>query len=687
MQLVSPSWANLVEKLAVLSQQQSTGELILSSGDDRWHLYLLFGRLLYATGGSHRVRRWHRALKQYCPGFKSDVYHHQLNEHEPWECQLLTFGINQNQLSLTQAKSVISSSVHEVLFALVGRAELSSHWLPKKQRPIALLEVKECLSNAQQVWQEWLKMGLGQLFPDQTPVLKQSLSEINLGAFEPSLSLLQQVNGTHTIWDIALQVKQPVTAVASGLQRLANQGVLELQTVPDFPAPMERGGAESRRFAAEGSRGEREKTMSPLTPSPLLPLSTNELAKQIQACAQEQFTGRLDIENSQVQEWSLYFHGGDLIGCASSVHPIRRWCRQMYAHCPELAVDVGTRESDGTRCWDYDSLAELVRQGKILLRQMAAVVEGLIAEILFDIQQQSEQLPSRSELQLTYKRIPGDTIYSTDSTLVLIQAEQAWQQAMQAWEAWQRAGLVEYSPNQAPAIWQPEELRQQTSPIAYQNLTTLADGNRTLRDLAVKLKQNLLPLTQSIMPYINQGIVRLVEVGDVETPFHNVSLHAVRPVTPTHPKTEPVTQPANPVQTKPTSPMVVYIDDSQSDTQTMSTILNQAGYRFISVQEPVKALPILLEHKPDLIFLDLVMPVANGYEICAQIRRVSILKETPVIILTSNDGIVDRVRAKMVGSSGFLGKPINQEKVLRILHRYLLTPTVVRSETLDTFGF
>jgi chemotaxis family two-component system response regulator PixG len=107
----------------------------------------------------------------------------------------------------------------------------------------------------------------------------------------------------------------------------------------------------------------------------------------------------------------------------------------------------------------------------------------------------------------------------------------------------------------------------------------------------------------------------------------------------------------------------------------MSRILTQAGYRFINIQDPVKALPILLEHKPALIFLDLIMPITNGYEICGQIRRTSVFKDTPVIILTSNDGIVDRVRAKMVGSSGFLAKPIESEKVLKVLQRHLAART------------
>jgi CheY-like chemotaxis protein len=212
--------------------------------------------------------------------------------------------------------------------------------------------------------------------------------------------------------------------------------------------------------------------------------------------------------------------------------------------------------------------------------------------------------------------------------------------------------------------------------MAYHNLVALVDGNQTFRDLAVKLKQNLLPLTQSIMPYIRKGSIEVIEVGDLSC--------YVKTVTPTKPEPAPVPPPVSPVQPQPTAPLVVSIDDSRIDSQMMNQILAQAGYRCISVQDPVKALPILLENKPDLVFLDLVMPVANGYEICAQIRRVSVFKDIPVIILTSNDGIVDRVRAKMVGSSGFLAKPIEKEKVLATLQRYLPASTSVPSQRLQT---
>ena len=64
------------------------------------------------------------------------------------------------------------------------------------------------------------------------------------------------------------------------------------------------------------------------------------------------------------------------------------------------------------------------------------------------------------------------------------------------------------------------------------------------------------------------------------------------------------------------------------------------------------------------------MPNANGYEICSQLRKLSVFRNTPIVILTGNDGIVDRVRAKMVGASDFLSKPVKQEVVLEVIRKY-----------------
>ena len=73
----------------------------------------------------------------------------------------------------------------------------------------------------------------------------------------------------------------------------------------------------------------------------------------------------------------------------------------------------------------------------------------------------------------------------------------------------------------------------------------------------------------------------------------------------------------------------------------------------------------------EMCIRDRVLPVANGYEVCTQLRRMSMFETTPIVILTGNDGVVDRVRAKMVKASEFLSKPVDKSKVLATIERLL----------------
>jgi two-component system, chemotaxis family, response regulator PixG len=367
----------------------------------------------------------------------------------------------------------------------------------------------------------------------------------------------------------------------------------------------------------------------------------SELEKHIKVCVQARFTGRLDlnIQGSQKPKWSLFFHLGSLVWCASEVHPIRRWSRLLYQHCPQIASGSAPQGTDRLRYWDYDSFSQLVKRREIQPKQLEAIALSNNTEILFDIIQTVHLLQRRSEMQLLYRRTPEDM---ANHMLASIQADQAWSQAWQLWKSWLQAGLAGFSPNLAPIVWDADELRRQTSLLVYHNLTTLADGYWTIRDLSVKLQQPMLALTESISSYVSQGVMGLDQVDDI-----NCSVQAVK------------------------GALVAYIEDSRFDSAAMSNILNRAGYRFINIRDSTQALPMLLEHKPDLILLDLLMPVANGYEVCAQIRRVSAFKNTPVVMVTSSDGLVDRVRARLAGSSGFIAKPISLEKVLPTLQHYL----------------
>jgi chemotaxis family two-component system response regulator PixG len=351
------------------------------------------------------------------------------------------------------------------------------------------------------------------------------------------------------------------------------------------------------------------------------------------------------------------------------------------------ADDIRLREGDVTPYWEYLVLIVLVKRQKISGEQAVAVIKSAVSEVLFDILQQEEKAPLAFAI---------DQQEVLDASLTLINPEKALRETQQMWENWTKAGLTNISPNLAPVIKQAEELKQLASPKVYETLMKVVNGKRTLRDLAVFIKQDLLTVTRSLIPYIRKKVIGLTEISDLPKP----NLTMILPLPPTA-KVETVISPNSPGQTaiqttspprtappktappktappipttKPpsnTRPLIAYVEDSLLDCQIMEGIVSKAGYSFLSIKDSMQALPMLLQYKPDLVFLDLVMPVANGYEICAQIRRISSFKNIPVIILTGNDGIVDRVRAKLVGASDFLSKPVGEQKVLAALRKNL----------------
>jgi two-component system, chemotaxis family, response regulator PixG len=96
----------------------------------------------------------------------------------------------------------------------------------------------------------------------------------------------------------------------------------------------------------------------------------------------------------------------------------------------------------------------------------------------------------------------------------------------------------------------------------------------------------------------------------------------------------------------------------------------------LTILNPLQGISILLDRKPDLLFLDLIMPNTNGYELCTFLRKTSAFQDTPIVILTGNDGVVDRVRAKLTGASEFLSKPPESARVLQVIEKYLGAPDV-----------
>ncbi len=442
-------------------------------------------------------------------------------------------------------------------------------------------------------------------------------------------------------------------------------------------------------------------------------LIASDLEEKIQTYREQQFTGLVKVNGQQAHQWFIYYLLGRIVWTKSRIHPLRRWQRHLAIHSPVFFEQITQPVSLSYESWNYASLARLVKLKQFRRDQFSKVVESCITENLFDILQVGTVQHSQTGQVLTYETHAKE---AANLPFIMLQQERAWQEAQQEWLIWEKAGLAKFSPDWAPTITQLETLKAQTPPQTFQTLTTFVDGTSTLRDLAVKFKQPIIPLTKSILPYVSRKMLGLEEVPDTvenasdgfpaELPENNQSAPTPAPELLIKPQSEAPSE--GPVLTsqsslphvgpsaeaamlqtssqtlagrtrntqaskklKNTAPRIMYIDDSPADSRTMGAIVESLGYQYGNIPDPLQALPMLIELKPKLIFLDLVMPIANGYEVCSQIRRISSLKEIPVIIVTSNDGIADRVRAKLVGASGFLGKPIQHKKVAKVVKKHL----------------
>ena len=109
---------------------------------------------------------------------------------------------------------------------------------------------------------------------------------------------------------------------------------------------------------------------------------------------------------------------------------------------------------------------------------------------------------------------------------------------------------------------------------------------------------------------------------------------------------------------------VMVIDDSQTIRRTAETLLARAGYTVITASDGFEALAKIADHQPDIIFIDIMMPRLDGYQACALIKGNPRFSHTPVVMLSSKDGLFDRARGRIVGSDEYLTKPFTKDEIL-----------------------
>lgn len=418
-------------------------------------------------------------------------------------------------------------------------------------------------------------------------------------------------------------------------------------------------------------------TVYPLNPgtNPL------QLTGIIQQVIQSEINGRLNLVTQTGQQWDLYFQLGRIVWASGGEHRFRRWHRVLR----QLGISpasIQMRERQLPAQWEHLVLSVLLKRNRLKREDVQRAIETNVTEVLFDLLQASAYV-TQMGCNVDQKNIDDSPV------TILGTPDDFMNQARQQLKAWQLGGLGDYSPNFAPVITSHEALKRHCSPQMYVTLVSALTGKSSLRDIALIKRQSLTDLALFLRPYVEKNVLAFQPIADFPAPVPksiggdrrgdspapaSSSQRDRREGSASSPwERNAVSPQGTPMNRTPSpqGPLIVCIDDSPQVGYILEQVLVPLGYQVLTVQDPIQALSTLMRRKPAFIFLDLIMPVINGYELCSQIRRISALKETPIAILTGNDGVVDRVRAKMVGANDFLSKPVVPEKVLVVLQKHV----------------
>lgn len=378
--------------------------------------------------------------------------------------------------------------------------------------------------------------------------------------------------------------------------------------------------------------------------------ATSQQATLFQALKDQQFSGQLCLEDGHGQKSQIHLYLGRIIYATGGIHPVRRWRRTVMQYCPQIeamgfkAVAIQQDIAIALRRyhplgWDYEVLCRWFKQQKINRDQLLAIIFSLASEVLFDLMQ-SDSIVCQFERNKRF-----------NAPVVFLDAERIIVETWKSWQGWHRSCLGDYSPNEAPIIKSLEQLKKRTNSQTYRVLVKSLDGKRSLRDLAIHMNQDLLQLVSSLMLYIHLGFVELVKIEDLPQPL--------------------VLSPTVSSSVVPDK-LIVCVDAHPQVSHLIKKTAQAVGYQFLGINDAFQAVPLLVAHQPDLIFIDWEMPGIDGWRICSHLRQLPLIQEVPIVILVNNQKILERLQAKIIGSCvAILSKPLNSEQLLEIINQYL----------------
>jgi len=340
-------------------------------------------------------------------------------------------------------------------------------------------------------------------------------------------------------------------------------------------------------------------------------------------------------KNPVEKSWLVFFLNGKIVYAGDADSDLRRLRHHLrhYRVNPPQEANESSMAIATTNAPEYGHLWALIESHALSPAQGRAILQRMVQETLFDLLSLHQ---GSFIFELSPPLAPQLETHEIEVLVpTIIKQVQEWKQFHP---------LIQ-SPDQCPIIAETSHLRAKISESA---LMAWLDGSTSIRQLARFLNQNIVTVARRLYPYLERGDLQL------QTPPPTPQ-STLTPLLPPHDRL----------------PRVVCIDDGATIRKTVELILNENGYEGTAISNPLKALSLVFQLKPDLILCDISMPELDGYEICAMLRKSTAFRQTPIVMLTGRDGFIDRVRARMVGATDYLTKPFGEHELLTLVERYV----------------
>ncbi len=388
-----------------------------------------------------------------------------------------------------------------------------------------------------------------------------------------------------------------------------------------------------------------------------------------------QADGCLEVSDGSV-DWLIYFNQGKLTYATHSVDPferLERHLRRLSYKIPALTSEVRTQarlnfESDSpsnsNQRADYQAICWLVEQKHLNSLEATRLVTSLIKEVF--------------ELYLLLQEGRYKFIANSDQlpTFCSLDWQPLVEECRKHLQAWQALDAKIWSPDQRPYFFNQNQAQNKVSSELRQKLTKILKGF-SFRQLAALMDQDELSLAQCLHPLVVDGIIFLRKPQSPFDRLPKISQNSLNLIVRTTVDGETSVHEQYRLSDLPNGSLpqqkhkIACVDDSPTILREVKRFLDDCDYSVFTIKDSAEALREIIQIKPDLIILDICMPYIDGYELCRLLRKHPLFKKKPIVMMTGNQSLLDRAKARIAGATECITKPFTQSQLLQIISRYL----------------